>query len=425
MSQAIRMTIDLPLALRPKVGRTRCLSPSCSRVSATIVAPGAFDCISARLVETAGFPAVYVTGSGVSMSILGAPDIGVVSFKEVVEHVGRIADLVSIPVIADADTGYGGVVNIFRTVREFERAGVSAIQIEDQEWPKRCGHEPGRRLVSAADMEARVRAAVAARQDPTLRSSHAPTRAPMRALMRRSTRINRYRDAGADILFVESPESETELERIVREAPGVHLANMVEGGRTPVLGVDSAERPGVPRRHFPKFAHQVVRTHGRGIVGRAWSHGKHHRLSRPDARPPPALGSLRQQRLGRARRPVREPCVECMKTVCFRPCWPRRSSRSSGAVRSRHDRSRPISPIRQSSIARLCAGRVARGSRCGCVPTSSTMSSSPGPCVCAIRGRAARIPTCSAMASRTTETASVCGACSRRWTATGFAAPSR
>ena len=166
------MTIELPLALRPKAGRTACLAELLAS-DQTIVAPGAFDCISARLVETAGFPAVYVTGSGVSMSILGAPDVGVVSFKEVVEHVGRIADVVSIPVIADADTGYGGVVNIFRTVREFERAGVSAIQIEDQEWPKRCGHEPGRRLVSAADMEARVRAAVAARQDSELQDHSA------------------------------------------------------------------------------------------------------------------------------------------------------------------------------------------------------------------------------------------------------------
>ena len=222
------MTIDCPSRCDPRLGAPA-VSPSCSLVT-DYWAPGAFDCISARLVETAGFPAVYVTGSGVSMSILGAPDIGVVSFKEVVEHVGRIADIVSIPVIADADTGYGGVVNIFRTVREFERAGVSAIQIEDQEWPKRCGHEPGRRLVSAADMEARVRAAVAARQDPNFKIIARTDARTSEGIDAAIARMNRYRDAGADILFIEFPETETELERIVREAPGLHVANMVEGG---------------------------------------------------------------------------------------------------------------------------------------------------------------------------------------------------
>jgi 2-methylisocitrate lyase-like PEP mutase family enzyme len=109
-----------------------------------LVAPGSFDCITARLVEKAGFQAVYVTGSGVSMSALGAPDVGLMSYGEILDRVQRIADVVSIPVIADADTGYGGPLNIMRTVRDFERAGVSAVQIEDQAWPKKCGHEPGR-----------------------------------------------------------------------------------------------------------------------------------------------------------------------------------------------------------------------------------------------------------------------------------------
>ncbi len=259
------MTIELPLALRPKAGRTRCLAELLAS-DQTIVAPGAFDCISARLVETAGFPAVYVTGSGVSMSILGAPDIGVVSFKEVVEHVGRIADVVSIPVIADADTGYGGVVNIFRTVREFERAGVSAIQIEDQEWPKRCGHEPGRRLVSAADMEARVRAAVAARQDSNFKIIARTDARTSEGIDAAIARMNRYRDAGADILFIESPETETELERIVREAPGPHVANMVEGGRTPFLGVDTLRGLGFRVVIFPNSLTRLFARIGRELL---------------------------------------------------------------------------------------------------------------------------------------------------------------
>ncbi|MGH9645585.1 MAG: isocitrate lyase/PEP mutase family protein [Bryobacteraceae bacterium] len=244
------MAIELPLGLRPKAGRSRHFAEMVAG-GQTIVAPGAFDCISARLVETAEFPAVYVTGSGVSMSILGAPDIGVVSFGEIVEHVGRIADVVSIPVIADADTGYGGVVNIFRTVREFERAGVSAIQIEDQEWPKRCGHEPGRRLVSVAEMEARVRAAVAARQDPDFRIIARTDARTGEGVDAAIARMNRYRDAGADILFIESPESEAELARIVREAPGPHVANMVEGGRTPFLGVPALQELGFRIVIFP------------------------------------------------------------------------------------------------------------------------------------------------------------------------------
>jgi 2-methylisocitrate lyase-like PEP mutase family enzyme len=243
-------TIELPLGLRPKAGRSRRFVEMLAS-GQTIVAPGAFDCISARLVETAGFPAVYITGSGVSMSILGAPDVGVVSFKEVVEHIGRIADVVSIPVIADADTGYGGAVNIFRTVREFERAGVSAIQIEDQQWPKRCGHEPGRRLVSPAVMEGRLRAALAARQDPDFKIIARTDARATEGIDAAIDRIKRYRDTGVDILFVESPESKAELERIVREAPGVHLANMVEGGRTPVLSVDSLRRLGFRIVIFP------------------------------------------------------------------------------------------------------------------------------------------------------------------------------
>ena len=121
-----------------------------------ICAPGAYDCITARLVEAAGFPALYITGSGVSLSALGAPDVGALSFGEILDRVRRIADMVSIPIIADADTGYGGPLNVIRTVREFERAGISAIQLEDQTWPKKCGHEPGRRLASTATMVMRL-----------------------------------------------------------------------------------------------------------------------------------------------------------------------------------------------------------------------------------------------------------------------------
>src|SRR5258708_32145990 len=130
-----------------------------------VVAPGAYDCITARLVEVSGFDALYVTGSGVSMSALGAPDMGALSFGEILDRVRRICDSVAIPVIADADTGYGGPLNVIRTMRELERAGVSAVQPEDQEWPKQCGHAPGRKVAPSREMGQRLRAAAAAPVD--------------------------------------------------------------------------------------------------------------------------------------------------------------------------------------------------------------------------------------------------------------------
>ena len=256
---------ELPLGLRPAPGRNRRFA-ALLEAGGTIVAPGAYDCISARLVEMAGFPAVYVTGSGVSMSMLGAPDIGVISFSEVLERVARIADVVTIPVIADADTGYGGAVNIFRTVREFERAGVSAIQIEDQEWPKRCGHEPGRRLVTIGEMQARIRAATAARHDPDFRIIARTDARTTEGLDAAITRMRAYRDAGADVMFVESPESTDELARIVHELPGPHLANMVEGGRTPLLDVPQLQQLGFRIAIFPNSLTRLIARTGRHLL---------------------------------------------------------------------------------------------------------------------------------------------------------------
>ncbi len=203
-----------------------------------VLAPGAYDCITARLVERAGFDALYVTGSGVSMSRLGAPDVGLMSATEVVDQVQRIADVVSIPVIADADTGFGGPLNVVRIVRDMERAGVSAIQIEDQAWPKRCGHEPGRRLVPVGEMVSRLKAALDARQDPDLiiiARTDARSDFGLDAALERAAA---YGDAGADVIFVESPESEDELRRVPAALNTPALANMVEGGRTPILAAD-------------------------------------------------------------------------------------------------------------------------------------------------------------------------------------------
>ena len=215
-----------------------------------VVAPGAFDCITARLVDTAGFPAVYITGSGVSMSALGAPDVGLMSYGEILDRVQRIADVVSIPVLADADTGFGGPLNIMRTVRDFERAGVSAIQIEDQAWPKKCGHEPGRVIVPAAEMVGRIKAAVDARTDgiAIIARTDARSTEGLDAAIERS---NLYAEAGAAILFLESPESEAELETLNRQLTKPTLANMVEGGRTPVLPYPQLQDIGFSVAIFP------------------------------------------------------------------------------------------------------------------------------------------------------------------------------
>ncbi len=215
-----------------------------------LVAPGAFDCITARLVETAGFQAVYVTGSGVSMSALGAPDVGLMSYGEILDRVQRIADVVTVPVIADADTGYGGPLNIMRTVRDFERAGVSAIQIEDQAWPKKCGHEPGREIVPIAEMTGRIKAAVDARTDGIVIVARTDARST-EGLDAAIDRARHYSLAGADVLFVESPESEAELENLNRQLENPTLANMVEGGRTPVLPAPRLQALGFGVAIFP------------------------------------------------------------------------------------------------------------------------------------------------------------------------------
>jgi carboxyvinyl-carboxyphosphonate phosphorylmutase len=204
----------------------------------TIVAPGAYDALSARLIEQAGFPAVYMTGFGTAASLLGCPDIGLVSSSEMIDNARRIAGCVTVPVIADADTGYGNPINVIRTVRDFERAGVAGIHLEDQVMPKRCGHLTGKVLVSVGDMVAKVRAAVAARIDPEfviIARTDARAVEGMKAALDRAAH---YLDAGADVLFVEAPEDQDEIERIAAAFAGVPLLfNWAEGGRTPPVSL--------------------------------------------------------------------------------------------------------------------------------------------------------------------------------------------
>lgn len=201
-----------------------------------VVAPGVYDMISALTADRMGFPALYMTGYGTVASLLGLPDAGYASYTDMVGRVAAIAGGTRTPLIADADTGFGGLLNVEHAVRGYERAGAAGIQIEDQEFPKKCGHTPGRRVIAAEDMARKVRVAAEARSDPDfliVARTDARTGLGLDEALRRA---ELYAEAGADVLFVESPESVEELERIGRALAGRPLlVNLVEGGRTPTL----------------------------------------------------------------------------------------------------------------------------------------------------------------------------------------------
>ena len=206
--------------------------------SEMIVAPGAFDPLAARLVEEAGFPAVYMTGFGTSAALLGRPDVGLLTMTEMADNAGRIAACVDVPVIADADTGYGNPLNVIRTVGAYEAAGVAGIHIEDQMAPKKCGHMEGKLVIDAEEMAAKVRAAVEARAQPEFVIIARTDARAVEGLERALERARLYREAGADALFIEALVSEAEIEEAARAFPGVPLLfNWAEGGKTPPVGL--------------------------------------------------------------------------------------------------------------------------------------------------------------------------------------------
>ena len=208
-----------------------------------VVAPGAYDCITAKLIEQAGFAAVYMTGAGTAAT-LGYPDFGLVTMSEMVANAGRIAAAVDVPVIADADTGYGNELNVFRTVREFENSGVAGIHIEDQEFPKKCGHLEGKQVIPREDFAAKVRAAVAARRD---KDFVIIARTDARAVAGFDEAIARANEAlatGADMAFVEAPQTRDEVAAVPRLVKGPCLLNVVRGGKTPDLDLHETETMG-------------------------------------------------------------------------------------------------------------------------------------------------------------------------------------
>jgi 2,3-dimethylmalate lyase len=218
----------------------------------TIVAPGAFDPLAARLVEEAGFDAVYMTGFGTSAALLGRPDVGLLTMTEMADNAGRIAACVDIPVIADADTGYGNPLNVIRAVGAYEAAAVAGIHIEDQVAPKKCGHMEGKEVIGAEEMAQKVRAATDARADPDFVIIARTDARAVEGLDSALDRARRYRDAGADALFIEALVSEAEIEAAARAFPDVPLLfNWAEGGKTPPIGLDRLTELGYRIVIFP------------------------------------------------------------------------------------------------------------------------------------------------------------------------------
>ncbi len=223
-----------------------------------LVAPGAHDALTAKIIEKTGFKAVYMTGYGQAASHLGSPDVGLLTMTEMVARVRAFVSAVDVPVIADGDTGFGNVVNVMRTVREYEAAGAAAIQLEDQVAPKKCGHMTGRQVVSLEEMVGKIKAAVDAREDKNfviIARTDSRTNMGIEEAIRRG---KAYEAAGADVLFIESPESVEEMKLITSSFNVPVLANMVEGGRTPNLPVSELQALGYGLVIFPTASTYVT-----------------------------------------------------------------------------------------------------------------------------------------------------------------------
>jgi 2,3-dimethylmalate lyase len=205
-----------------------------------VVAPGAYDALSARLVEQAGFDVVYMTGFGTTASLIGRPDVGLLSSTEMIDNARRIAAAVDVPVIADADTGYGNAITVVRTVQDYEQAGVAGIHLEDQVMPKKCGHMSGKAVIAADEMAGKIRAAVAARRDPDFVIIARTDAAAVHGLDDAIARARTYAEAGADVLFVEAPTSEDDIARVAASLKDVAplVFNWAEGGRTPPITLE-------------------------------------------------------------------------------------------------------------------------------------------------------------------------------------------
>ncbi len=250
--------------------------------------PGAYDTLTARLVEQAGFDAVYLTGGGYSRAN-GYPDLGLLTLSENVRFIGLTVEAVGIPVIADADTGYGNAINVIRTVREYEKSGVAGFHIEDQVAPKKCGHYEGKEVIPVGEMVGKIKAAVDTRQDRDLIIIARSDARAIEGLDAAIDRVNAYLEAGADVGFVEAPQNVEELRIVGRRVRGPALVNVFEGGKTPMVPAAELERDGLSPRHL-SVANASGRdprgAKGAGGIETGWRHRSRRSRSRhlPGAR---------------------------------------------------------------------------------------------------------------------------------------------
>ncbi|SFQ73993.1 2-Methylisocitrate lyase, PEP mutase family [Psychrobacillus psychrotolerans] len=211
----------------------------------TFILPGAFDGMTARIIEETGFPAIYATGAGISNAQLGWADVGLTTATEIAQVVSWMADVTNIPIVVDADTGFGNAINMQRTVKMLERAGAAAIQIEDQVMPKKCGHFNGKSVISKEEMVGKIKAALDARIDEKLAIIARTDAVGVYGIEEALERANAYKEAGAHAIFVEAPTDMEQLLRIPKEVPGIpHIINLVEGGKTPLVSRLEAQEMG-------------------------------------------------------------------------------------------------------------------------------------------------------------------------------------
>ena len=227
------------------------------------ILPGAYDGMTARLVEEFGFPAVYATGAGISNAQLGWADVGLTTLTEVAEIVSRMDDVTTVPIIVDGDTGFGNAINVIRTVKVLERAGASAIQFEDQVSPKKCGHFNGKQIISKVEMVNKIKAAVDTRKDENLSIIARTDALAINGIEDAIERANAYKEAGADVIFIEAPTTIEQLKAITTGVPNVpHIINLVEGGKTPLVSLKEANDMGF---QIMLCANSVLRSAIKGI----------------------------------------------------------------------------------------------------------------------------------------------------------------
>jgi len=239
-----------------------------------VVAPGVYDAFTALVASQAGFETLYVSGAAIAYTRLGRPDIGLVSMSEVADTIALIRDRVGANLVVDADTGYGNAINVVRTMRTFERAGASAIQLEDQDFPKRCGHLDGKGLIPADEMVGKIKAALDTRASRDTLVIARTDAVAVEGFDRAIERASLYKEAGADVLFVEAPKTREELGRVVTALPGIALmANMVEGGKTPPLPAAELEAIGFALVIFPGGIVRALAHHAAGYYASLAANG--------------------------------------------------------------------------------------------------------------------------------------------------------